>query len=146
MKNKILFNEYEKILKEINGKEIITQESTFFTKIEKRVLCFMLSNLKSTDTEFPTVTINIPDFARIMRINQTEFFYELIRDAVIELSVSAFEIEVKPGIFIILHWFQSGVKIDEEKNEITLRFNDLLKPLLLGEGKVFTAQELQVFQ
>lgn len=106
---------------------------------ERRLMYACMSKIKNDDTEFKTITFTIADIAKLM--DQSSLpgqDYEAIKKAARKLVTRVVEVNEK-GNYEIYNWV-SYFKLDKAENEITMQFNEYMKPhlLYLLENKGYT--------
>lgn len=132
----------QKIGNDTNEKRNITKQSFILDTYQKKLVLLMISHLKPNDTEFPIENISFSDYMNLMNISKGGKTYDLIHQSISTLMGMSFCIETKPKVYEYYHWLSSGCKVDEENKTISLKFDNGLKPFLLGKTNEFTAYEL----
>lgn len=127
-----------KYLPVVIGKDL-AQARFSMTLWERRLMYVCMSKLKSEDIDFPIVSFTIPEIAELI---DDKSLSKHDRDAII-LSAKKLikrEVDVKEnGKRRIYNWV-SYFEFDEKRNEITMQFNEHMKPHLLYmlESKGYT--------
>ncbi len=125
-----------------NKKRNIKMSSFILSPYQKKFISLMMSHLKPCDTEFPLEEITVNDFIYLMDIPKGGNTYQKVHQAIQDLMSISFAIEEEPKRWKYLRWIATGCIVDENNNTITLKFDDCLKPYLLGLDRSFTAYEL----
>lgn len=125
-----------------NKKRNLKMSSFVLSPYQKKFISLMMSHLKPGDTEFPLEQISISNFITLMEIPKGGNTYQKVHQAIQDLMSISFAIEEEPRRWKYLRWIASGCIVDENANTITMKFDDCLKPYLLGLEKSFTAYEL----
>lgn len=106
---------------------------------ERRLMYACMSKLKRTDEKFPMISFTLSEIAKLLDIDSlpaTE--YTAIKKAAKKLVTRIVEIE-EQGKYEIYNWV-SYFKLDTKSNEISMQFNEYMKPHLLDllENKGYT--------
>lgn len=97
---------------------------------ERRLMYACMSKLKRSDGKFPVITFTIAEIAKLLDINSlptTE--YVAIKKAAKKLVTRTVEID-EQGKYELYNWV-SYFKLDKNNNEISMQFNEYMKPYLL---------------
>lgn len=106
---------------------------------ERRLMYACMSKLKRPDEEFQMISFTISEIAKLLDLESlpaTE--YQAIKKAAKKLITRIIEIDEK-GKYEIYNWV-SYFTLDKKTNEISMKFNEFLKPYLLEllENKGYT--------
>jgi plasmid replication initiation protein len=97
---------------------------------ERRLMYTCMSKLKPSDATFPVISFTISEIAKLLDVDSlpaTE--YKAIKKAAKKLVTRVVEIDEK-GTFEIYNWV-SYFKLDTRANQISMQFNEYMKPYLL---------------
>lgn len=106
---------------------------------ERRLMYTCMSKLKRTDEKFSAISFTISEIAKLLDIDSlpaTE--YTAIKKAAKKLVTRIVEVE-ENSKYEVYNWV-SYFKLDTKKNEISMQFNEYMKPYLLEllENKGYT--------
>lgn len=106
---------------------------------ERRLMYACMSKLKRDDERFPVISFTIAEIAKLLDIDSlpaTE--YTAIKKAAKKLVTRIVEVE-ENSKYEVYNWV-SYFKLDTKRNEISMQFNEYMKPYLLEllENKGYT--------
>lgn len=97
---------------------------------ERRLMYICMSKLKPTDTNFPVISFTIAEIAKLMDDKSlSKNDYDAVKTAAKKLMTRLVEINGKKKCEVY-NWV-TYFMLDTEYNEITMQFNDRMKPHLL---------------
>lgn len=124
----------------VNGKQLN------LTVTEHKIICYLISKIKPSDTELLPITFNYIEFCKTMQITPCKKIYERITESVLNLYEKSFKVITPDDMTIVFQWLE-GEKplVIGRKKSVILQLSKSLQPFLIGLLKNkgnFTAFEL----
>lgn len=110
---------------------------------EQKCILYAISKIKPDDSVFQEYNFDIKDFFNVCGFQGES--YTKMRAILKGLTDKSWWAETAPKVKSTVRWFNK-VKIDENTNDITIRFDDDMMPFLLklvGQGEFYTHYELR---
>lgn len=123
----------------IKDNELIRKAKYNLTVNQQKIIAYLISKIKPTDTELKKYEISIQDFCRLCGIDNNHFYTE-IKTIVDNLDNKTFWVDTKEKIFKF-RWF-SEVEIIKESGTINIQLNSNIKKYLIDLKEDFTQYEL----
>ena len=127
-------------------KNTLIQDSTFKLKeshnkslslTEKKILLYLISKIKPTDTDIIEQTININEFCEVCGFSKTyKSKYDFIKDNIEKLASRVMWLEDKKRI-VLVRWIDKVV-IEKGSSLVKIKLDDNLKPYLLNLKENYT--------
>lgn len=108
---------------------------------QQKILLYIISQIKPTDTEIKECTISIVDYCNVCGINTHSDIYRTIRKQIKEISDKSIWVEKSKGEHILLRWIEK-TRISERAGTITVKLDEDLYPYLIQLKEQFTIYEL----
>jgi plasmid replication initiation protein len=109
---------------------------------EQKIICYIISKIKPTDTEFQLYSIDIKDFLEICGSDKYNGGNTTMIKAMIKgLADKSIWIRLNDGRETIVRWIERPY-IDEGSGIIQIKLDELMKPYLLSLKKNYTQFEL----
>lgn len=119
----------------------LIQKSKFSLSLQQqKILLYIISKIKPTDTEFQEYTFTVKEFCRVCGIEDREYksIYEKVRQAIKDIADKSVWLNID-GTDSLLRWIE---KARIKDGVITIRLDDDMKPYLLGLKNNYTMYEL----
>lgn len=123
----------------VKDNELVRKARYNLTVNQQKIIAYIVSKIKPTDSEFTKYEISVQDFCAVCGIDK-EHFYTEIKEIIDNLDNKAFWVETNEKIFKF-RWF-SEVEIIKGSGKIKLLLNSNIKSYLLQLQKSFTQYEL----
>lgn len=125
----------------IKKSNIMIQKSRYDLSLqEQKIILFLISKIKSGDTELPEVILTFKEFCDMFGIEPHGQNYANIKDKINTLLVKPFWIDID-GIEVGYHWLDTPT-LERNKSIIRLKLHAPLKPYLLELRGNYTHYEL----
>ena len=135
--NKSIEGERNQII--VKDNELVRKARYNLTVNQQKLIAYIVSKIRPTDTELMKYEISIQDFCLVCGIDKT-YFYSEIKEIIDNLDNKAFWVETKEKIFKF-RWF-SEVEIIKGSGKVNLLLNSNIKKYLLQLHENFTQYEL----
>jgi plasmid replication initiation protein len=123
----------------VKDNQLVRKARYNLTSNQQKILAYLISKIKPTDTELARYDISIKDFCELCGIEK-DYFYTEIREIVDNLDNKAFWVETEEKIFKF-RWF-SEVEIIKGSGIVSVQLNSNIKKYLLELSENFTQYEL----
>ncbi len=124
----------------VKSNELIQKSRFNLTTSEQKVILYLISKIKPTDTEFHEYEFSVADFCRICGISsQSGSVHAAVKQSVKSLADKSFWLKQDDGVEVLLRWLQHA-KI--ENGTIHIQIDQNMKPYLLQLREKFTRYEL----
>jgi plasmid replication initiation protein len=107
---------------------------------EQKIILFVISKIKSTDTEFQNYQFSIPEFCKVCGLDIGGKEYQILKDTIQALRDKSWWVK-QGNSETLMSWIQKA-KIMDGKGTIEIRLDEDLKPYLLQLKKNFTQYQL----
>lgn len=139
---------YEEYNAETERNQLVAQSNKFIretqnnlTLQQQKIILYIISKIKPADDDFKDYEIDIKDFCKVCGIDENHHENrKYLRDSIIKLHNASFWF-ITDEKEMLLDWIQS-ITIHKDRNTITFRLDNRLKPYLLELKENFTAYEL----
>lgn len=123
----------------VKDNELIQKCSYNLTVNQYKVIAYVISKIKPTDTEFKWIEIDVSDYCEMCGIDRNHFYTEL-KDMIDNLDNKTFWVETYEKVFKF-RWF-SEVEVIKGGGKIRVLLNSNLNKYLLNLQRKFTYYEL----
>ena len=123
----------------VKDNDLIRKARYNLTVNQQKIIAYLISKIKPSDTELKKYEISIQDFCELCGI-QKDHFYSEIKDIVDNLDNKTFWVETKEKIFKF-RWF-SEFEIIKGSGKINITLNSNIKGYLIDLKENFTQYEL----
>lgn len=123
----------------VKSNDLIQRARYNLTSTQQKLLAYIISKIKPTDTEFTEYEIKIENFCKLIGINKAWFYKEFIK-LVNDLDSKSFWIETDKEIYKF-RWF-ADTRYLKGKAAIKVTLSKTLKEYLIGLKKQYTKFEL----
>ncbi len=130
----------ERSLLVVKSNELIQKSRFNLSTSEQKIILYLISKIKPSDTEFHEYEFSVSDFCRICGISaQSGSVHSAVKQSVKTLADKSFWIKQDDGSELLLRWLQHA-KI--ESGRIHIQIDQNMKPYLLQLKERFTRYEL----
>ena len=130
---------YEVVVK---SNELIQKSRFSLTTNQQKIILYLISKLKYTDTDFHECKVDIKDFCRVCGIDLTSGrTYNEIKNSIKQISDKSIWIEKTNGDETLVRWIEKPT-IHKNDGIITIKLDEDLKPYLLDLKEKYTQYEL----
>lgn len=124
----------------VKSNELIQKSRFNLSTSEQKIILYLISKIKPSDTEFHEYEFSVADFCRICGISsQSGSVHSAVKQSVKTLADKSFWIKQDTGSELLLRWLQHA-KI--ENGRIHIQIDQNMKPYLLQLKEKFTRYEL----
>lgn len=132
-------NEDKRGMLVVKQNDLIQKAKYNLTQNQQKLISYLISEIKPTDTELKWQTITISEYCNLFGIDKTYFYKDFI-SLINDLDKKEFWIETDKKIYRF-RWF-SEIEIIKKSGKIRILLNSNLKQYLLELKKNFTNYEL----
>lgn len=126
----------------VKSNEIVRKAKYNLSAIELKLLNFIVSKIKPTDTELQKYTFTVKEFCQVCGIDYTSGAnYSYIKETIKRLRNKSFWIKDENGDEILLSWIQKAW-IYNSKGKITVRLDDDMQKYLINLVSCYTQYTL----
>lgn len=126
----------------VKGNEIIRQSRFSLSTQQQKVILYLISQIKPTDTEFQMYSIGIKDFCDICDIDsRSGQNYSDIKQAIESIAQKNVWVMIDDKTEAMLRWIEKAY-INHQTGTIHIRLDNDLKPYLLQLKSHYTQYEL----
>ena len=119
------------------------KEAMSLTVYQKRLLLYLTSRIKPTDTELKTQEITFSDYMSLTGLQRGGTQEQQIKKSILDLCRKKFLVDVTPTLTQVFSWIDdSKTEIDWEKKIIRTALGARLKDYFIGLSGKFTAYQL----
>lgn len=130
-------------MKVVKGNALIQKSRYSLSVMEQKIVLYMISKIKPTDTPDTDYVFNIDDFCQVCCFDNSKGRYNnYIQPIIEELGTRVLTIDMGNGKTLISHWFSSTI-IDNDKRTFTVSFDSHIKPYLFELSKFYTQYSLE---
>ena len=120
--------------------DLITKSRFSLSLQEQKIVLFLISKIKPTDTDFQEYTFSIKDFCEACMLESTGGEqYEQVKEAIKNIADQSLWVKMDDGRETLLRWIE---KASIEAGMIQIRLDNDLKPYLLQLQRNYTTYEL----
>lgn len=119
---------------------LIQKSRYHLSKIEQRVILYIISKISPEDSEFKQYEFNIPDFCRICGLEDIDGHHKQLKDTLLRLCNS--KIWVKEGKKLFTLGWLAYAEIVEGSGTVAVEIDPRMKPYLLQLQEQFTSYTL----
>lgn len=120
--------------------DLITKSRFSLSLQEQKIVLFLISKIKPTDTDFQEYTFSIKDFCEACMLeNLGGKDYEEVKEAIKNIADQSLWVKMDDGRETLLRWIE---KANIEAGMIRIRLDNDLKPYLLQLQRNYTTYEL----
>ena len=120
--------------------DLITKSRFSLSLQEQKIVLFLISKIKPTDTDFQEYTFSIKDFCEAcMSENLGGKDFEEVKEAIKNIADQSLWVKMDDGRETLLRWIE---KANIEAGMIRIRLDNDLKPYLLQLQRNYTTYEL----
>ena len=124
--------------KVVKSNDLIQRSRFFLTALEQKIIMYLISKIKPDECEFHEIDFHIRDFCEFCESDKDNGTnYKNIKNALKNLRDKSIWLKLPDGSQATLSWF-SRVIINEKSGTVKIKFDDLMKPLLLQLKKKYT--------
>ena len=124
----------------VKSNELIQKSRFNLSTSEQKIILYLISKIKPSDTEFHEYEFSVADFCRICGISsQSGSVHSAVKQSVKTLADKSFWIKQDDNTEVLLRWLQHA-KI--ESGRIHIQIDQNMKPYLLQLKEKFTKYEL----
>lgn len=123
----------------VKHNDLIQKSKNNLTLTQQKLIAYVISLIKPTDTELKKYEITVADFCELCGIDKN-YFYSDFKNIIDDLDSKTVWIETEEKVFK-LRWFLKAEYI-KKKGKVLLLLDDDIKKYLLGLKENFTAYEL----
>lgn len=123
----------------VKDNDLIQKARYNLTLNQQKIIAYLISKIKPTDTELQKYDISIKDFCELCGIDRN-YFYTEIREIIDNLDNKSFWVETEDKVFKF-RWF-SEVEILKGTGTVRILLNSNIKKYLIDLSKNFTQYEL----
>ena len=123
----------------VKHNDLIQKGKSNLTLTQQKLITYVISLIKPTDTEFKKYEIKVADFCAICGIDK-RYFYSDFKDLIDDLDNKAFWIETDEKVFKF-RWFLKAEYI-KKQGKVLVMLDDDVKQYLLNLKEKFTVYEL----
>ena len=123
----------------VKHNDLIQRGKNNLTLTQQKLIAYIISLIKPTDTELKKYEINVSDFCELCGIDRN-YFYSEFKDIIDDIDNKAFWIETEEKVFKF-RWFLKAEYI-KHQGKVLLLLDDDIKDYLLGMKERYTAYEL----
>lgn len=123
----------------VKANDLIQKAKYSLTPTQQKLISYVVSMIKPTDTAFQKYDISVSDFCKLCGINK-DYFYSDFKEIIDDLDNKAFWVRLN-GKRFKFRWFLKAEYI-EGKGKVRIMLDDDLQPYLLNLQKNFTTYEL----
>ena len=124
----------------VKSNELIQKSRFNLSTSEQKIILYLISKIKPSDTEFHEYEFSVSDFCKICGISsQSGSVHSAVKQSVKTLADKSFWIKQDNGSEVLLRWLQHA-KI--ENGRIHIQIDQNMKPYLLQLKEKFTRYEL----
>lgn len=123
----------------VKHNDLIQKGKNNLTLTQQKLIAYVISLIKPTDTELKKYEINVSDFCELCGIDRN-YFYSEFKDIIDDIDNKAFWIDTEEKTFKF-RWFLKAEYI-RNKGKVLLLLDDDIKAYLLGLKERYTAYEL----
>jgi plasmid replication initiation protein len=127
--------------KVIKSNDLIQKSRFSLSTQEQKIVLYIISKIKPTDTELKEHTFSINDFCKICGLASSGANYNYIKRTIKKLSDKSIWVILDNGDETLLRWIGRPI-INKKSGYIKLKLDDLMKPYLLQLQEKFTQYEL----
>lgn len=124
----------------VKSNELIQKSRFNLSTSEQKIILYLISKIKPSDTEFHEYEFSVADFCKICGISsQSGSVHAAVKQSVKTLADKSFWLKQDDGVEVLLRWLQHA-KI--ENGRIHIQIDQNMKPYLLQLREKFTRYEL----
>lgn len=128
--------------KVVKANEIVRKARYELTITELKILAYMISKVKPTDTALNEYTFSISDFCRVCGIDyKSGRNYERMKHTLKAMRDKSFWLAQPDGSEVTVGWLGKA-KLDKGSGKVTVRFDDDLQKYIVGLYSNYTQYEL----
>ena len=125
----------------VKHNEIIRTSRYTLSTTEQKIVIYLISQIKASDTELKEVSLSIKEFARLAGIDINGKVYSRIKDQIQTLADKSWWLDL-PGEKQVLFRFIDTAMIEKGSGIIKIKLHSSLEPYLIGLRENFTKYEL----
>ena len=124
--------------KVVKSNELIQKSRFVLSTQEQKIILYLISKIKPSDTDFQVYNFHISEFCQICGLDTASGKnYTNIRESIKKLADKSFWILFENGESSLIRWINKAWMI-EQSGHIKIRLDDEMKPYLLELKKNFT--------
>ncbi len=131
----------EKYYTIVKQNDLIQRSRFNLTLQEQKILLYIISKIKPTDTELLDYELNIIDFCNVIDIDYKNGAYTKIKKVLKNLADKSFWLNIDEKNELLIRWF-SHIHLQKDVGVVNVKLHDELKPYLLQLKEHFTYYEL----
>ena len=121
---------------------LIRQVRFNLTTVEQKIVLYLISKIKPTDTELEPITISIGEFLKLCGLDHTQGNNRTtIKNTLKRLADKSCWIRLPNGAETLFRWIEDPI-IEPRAKDITLKLKQILKPYLLELHDYYTQYQL----
>ena len=125
----------------VKSNELIQKSRFSLTAEQQKLILFLISKIKPTDTDFTDYSFTITEYLAITGNTKGGNTYKDIEEGIKVLADKSMWIYGENGEQYLFRWLQN-VRINRQSGIITLRLDEFLKPYLLQLKEKYTQYQL----
>lgn len=125
----------------VKSNKIIQNSRFSLSAQQQKVILYIVSKIKPTDTTLNEQEFSIVEFCDICGISKKGDIYRLLRNQIKDISDKSIWVEITKGKYKLLRWIETP-QIDINSGTIKIKLNDDMTPYLLQLKEQFTIYEL----
>jgi len=124
---------------------LIQRSRYSLTLQQQRILLFLISKIKPTDTADQEYTFRIGEFCKVCGITaSTGDYYATVKDDLLYIRNNGFWLKLEDGRLTTVSWLNKAyIKSDEDGAEITVKFDKEMMPYLFQLQRYYTQYKLK---
>lgn len=126
----------------VKSNELIRKARFNLTLVEQKVILYLISKIKPEDEEFQWYSFSITELCRVFGFGDSGTNYKRLRDAIKALSDKSYWFDKGNGEDSLFRWIEKPT-INRKTGIVRIRFDEDLKPYLIGLKQKFTAYQLE---
>ena len=125
----------------VKSNEVIQKSRYKLSTQQQKLVLYMISKIRPTDTEFKQYTFDLKDLCQILNVNIQGSNYLKFRDSMQHIADSSFWLKID-GKDKLYRWIDD-IEIEPKSTIVRIKFDEDLKPFLLQLKESFTQYQLE---
>lgn len=126
----------------VQSNELIRKAHYGLTLTEQKVILYLISKIKPDDSEFQWYDFTVGELCRVFGFTDSGQNYKRLMDAIKAVHDKSFWFNINQDEIRLMKWIDSPI-INKNTGAVRVRFDDGLKPYLIGLKEKFTAFQLE---